>query len=298
MARIAVLGASGMLGHKVCQELSKRGHEVIGTVRLFDPNLEQLNPSFETRKGIDALEGTSLECLIREIKVEFVVNAIGIVKQLASATDKWLNTAINAFLPHRLSRVCRETGTRLIHISTDCVFDGTKGNYTESDPSDARDLYGRSKWLGEPDVKETAALTFRTSVIGRELKRPTHGLVEWFLDQNGKHVQGFARALFTGVTTIELAKTIAFVVERHPKLQGLYHLASERISKLDLLKLLKQGYGLSVEVQREDDFVCDRSLIMKAFTERTGYTVATWPEMIREMCTDTTPYDAIQSITH
>jgi len=241
---------------------------------------------------VDVLDGDSLERSVREERADFVINCIGVVKQHQLASDKFASAAINAWLPHRLAKLCSETGGRLIHVSTDCVFDGVRGRYTEADAFDATDLYGLSKWLGETDAGETAALTLRTSIIGRELKPPTHGLVEWFLAQDGRSIKGFARAIYTGLTTIELARVMALVVERHPRLSGLYQVASNPITKFDLLTLIAQMYGMSVQIERDEKFVCDRSLVMKPFTEQTGYVAPDWPAMVAEMRADRTPYAA------
>jgi len=291
MSRILVVGAAGTLGHKLCQEFPRRGHEVIGTVRRPDSALARVAPHARVIVGVDVLEGDALERAVRDARPEFVVNAVGIVKQLDAASNKHASTAVNAWLPHRLDRLCRELGARLLHISTDCVFSGRRGNYVESDPSDAEDIYGRSKWLGEPD----AALTLRTSIIGRELKRPTHGLVEWFLDQKGKAVNGFAGAIYTGFTTIEMARIMALVIEKHPRISGLFHVASAPINKFDLLHLIRKAGGIEVEIRRDEAFVCDRSLLMSRFSEATGYRAPSWESMIREMCADPTPYADIQA---
>lgn len=294
MSRILVLGAGGMLGHKLCQELPKRGHEVVGLVRRSGPGLARLLAGTTVRAGVDALEGDAVERALAGIRPHFVVNAVGIVKQLDAANDRYLSTAVNAGLPHRLARACRQLGARLIHMSTDCVYSGKKGLYTEADPSDAEDLYGKSKFLGEPDADDRTALTIRSSLIGRELRRPTHGLVEWLLAQKGKAVGGFARAIFSGFTTIEMARIVALVVEKHPDLHGIFHVASAPISKFDLLELVRREARLDVEIRRDEGFVCDRSLAMGPFAARTGYRAPSWPGMVREMCADPTPYDDIQ----
>lgn len=286
MSRILVVGAAGMLGHKLCQELPKRGHEVVGTVRRPETVLARIAPRARILPGVDVLEGDSLERAVRDVAPDAIVNAVGVVKQLDAASNKHLSTAVNAWLPHRLLRVCQDAGARLIHISTDCVFSGRKGSYTEDDPSDAEDLYGRSKWLGEPE----GAVTLRTSIIGRELRRPTHGLVEWFLAQKGKTIKGFARAIYTGFTTTEMARVMALVIEKHPGLSGLFHVASAPINKFDLLQLVRSASGVPVDIRRDESFACDRSLVMKRFTDATGYQPPSWESMVKEMCADPTPY--------
>ncbi len=296
MSRVVALGAGGMLGHKVCQQL--RGHEVIGLVRRDPAGYERFPEVFDGVTlvgGVDAAEGERLERTLRELDPDFVVNCVGLVKQLDAAADPYLAVAINALLPHRLTRLCAAIGARLIHISTDCVFDGRRGSYRETDPADATDLYGRSKALGETVAGEGAAVTLRTSFVGRELKASTHGLVEWFLAQDGGAVDGFARVIYSGLTSLELAAVIRRVIERGEALSGTYHVAGEPISKYDLLMLVREVYGLDVEVRRAEEPVSDRSLVMSAFREATGYSAPPWSELIRRMHADPTPYGAWRS---
>ena len=181
MKTTVVLGATGMLGHKVCQVLASSGHRVVGCLRGDVASALALGPVFEGVElvgGLDVLAGDDLEREIELRSPDVVVNAVGLVKQLEEAGDPYLAVAINSLLPHRLAGVCERTGARLIHISTDCVFDGRRGGYVETDLPNAQDLYGRSKALGETTPAEPAALTLRTSFIGRELTEPRHGLVE------------------------------------------------------------------------------------------------------------------------
>lgn len=286
-----------MLGHKVCQCLSE--HDVIGMVRAAPDDYREYGDLFagvELVGGVDVLESRQLEDALEAARPDFVVNCIGLVKQLDEADDPYLAVGINSFLPHRLARSCARLGARLVHISTDCVFDGKRGAYRETDPPDAEDLYGRSKALGETGPGQRSAVTLRTSFIGRELKTHTHGLLEWFLAQNGGPVNGFAGVIYNGLTSLELARVIRRIVERHPDLFGLYNVASAPISKYDLLALVRQIYGLSVEIRRADEPVSDRSLTRDAFLEATGYSAPSWSEMILDLYQDPTPYGAWQTV--
>jgi dTDP-4-dehydrorhamnose reductase len=292
LSRILLLGATGMLGHKLCLRL--QGHELFATLRKPDYMLLKFKEVYGNIKligEVDVLKESQLEETIHKIRPDFVINCVGIVKQLKEANNAFLSVAINSYLPHKLAMLCEETGARLIHISTDCVFDGTRGSYKESDLSDAQDLYGKSKYLGETTSEESAALTLRTSIIGRELKKPTHGLVEWFLAQKGLKIKGFKRAIYTGFTTIEMARIIQMVIDKHPDLCGLYHIASSSISKYELLTLVKRIYKINVQIQPDEEFVCDRSLVMQRFSETTGYAAPSWEKMIQEMHEDPTPYE-------
>ena len=177
----------------------------------------------------------------------------------------------------------------MIHISTDCVFSGKKGNYLESDESDAEDLYGRSKFLGEV-AYPPHSITLRTSIIGRELK--THlGLIEWFLSQkDGDTIHGYKRAIFTGFTTDELSRVIMNEVIPHPELTGLYHVSSDPINKFDLLQMTNQAFGKKINILLDEDFFMDRSLDSTRFRQATGYQPPSWAEMIQEMAQDSQFY--------
>lgn len=293
MTQVLVIGGSGMLGHKLCQLLPTAGLDVAATIRR-EPEFAARFPSvfgrIEVFADVDVLGFHRLEQVIDQVRPQYVVNCAGIVKQVAAAQDALLSVGVNAYLPHLLARFCAERGCRLIHISTDCVFAGTRGMYRESDLSDAEDLYGKSKFLGETRPAETSAVTLRTSIIGRELELPGHGLLEWILAQNNRKVRGFARAIFSGLTTHELARLVARIVAEGLRLTGVYHIASQAINKFDLLCLVRQAYDLQVEIERDEVTVCDRSLAMDRFHDVTGYTAPSWPEMVAETRRDTTPY--------
>ena len=229
--------------------------------------------------NVDALEFSTIEKAIAEIKPDVVLNCIGIIKQLSDSKDYLKSIEINALFPHKLLQICQKTNTRLIHISTDCVFSGKKGGYRESDPTDALDLYGKTKFLGE--VSYGAALTVRTSIIGRELNSK-HGLLEWFLDQKGGRVRGYKQAVFNGFTTKALCDIILDIIIRHKGLKGLYHVSSEPIDKFSLLSLINEIYGLKVEIEPDNEFTCDRSLNCQAFSKLTGFKPLSWRQMITE----------------
>jgi dTDP-4-dehydrorhamnose reductase len=298
MKKVLVLGAGGMLGHKLCQCLE--GHEIIGTVRKDADFYRRFPEVFDNVKligNLDALDFHRLDKTIQEVRPDFIVNCIGIVKQLGAAKDAYLSVAINSYLPHRLARFSEQIGARLILMSTDCVFDGTRGAYCESSFSDARDLYGKSKFLGETTPEESSAVTLRTSFIGRELTNPTHGLVEWFLSHKGKTVKGFAKAIYSGFTTIEMARIIAMIIEGHTDLCGVYHLASEPIDKYNLLCMIKDVFGLDTNIEKDEDFVCKRDLLMERFSEVTGYVAPSWETMIRQMYEDPTDYVSMREFS-
>lgn len=278
-----------MLGHKLYQRLSGR-YEVFGTVR-GDFSSVSASGIFEESSiipQIDATEGSSVKKALETVRPDCVINAVGLVKQVPSSSDTIQNLLLNAVFPQRLLELSEAFGYRLISISTDCVFDGKRGNYSESDVADARDVYGLTKFLGEVDGKN--ALTIRTSIIGRELNSQ-HSLLEWFISNRGKAVKGYVNAIYSGFPTIVLADIISGLIADHPLLTGLYHVASDPISKFDLLTLVNEEYGLGIDLEPDKDYVIDRSLDPTRFRQTINFTSAAWPEMIKKMAGDPTPYD-------
>lgn len=279
--RVLVLGASGMLGNAVLRLFAASpGFEVTGSVRSMN-SVASLTPRVRSRvlSGIDVENHDSLIQLMSATSPQVVINCVGLVKQLETADDPLAALPINALLPHRLARLCALAGARLVHVSTDCVFSGAKGMYREDDPADATDLYGRSKHIGEVDCPH--AVTLRTSIIGHELGS-AHGLVEWFLAQSSG-VQGFARAVFSGLPTVELARVMRDVVIPRPDLHGVHHVSASAISKYDLLTQVAGVYNKPIPIALDERLVIDRSLDSSRFRAATGYVAPEWPMLIRSM---------------
>lgn len=279
--KILILGASGMLGNAMMRVMAEAGeHDVWGTARGG-----AVKRHYSARLGERILAGVDVENadvlarVFAEVRPEVVINCIGLVKQLTEADDPLMALPINAILPHRLARLCDLIGARLVHVSTDCVFNGTKGGYRESDPSDAEDLYGKSKFLGEVAYPHT--ITLRTSIIGHELAS-AHGLVGWFLAQEGS-VKGYRRAIFSGLPTVELSRIVRDLVLPQPALSGLYHVAAAPIAKFDLLELIASAYGKKIMIEPDDLVMIDRSLNADRFREATGYVAPAWPDLIEQM---------------
>lgn len=281
--KVLVLGASGMLGSAVIRTLSEKADwEVFGTLRsagakrFFSPEIAE-----RLIVGCDVENHDSLVNVFQRIKPDVVVNCIGLIKQVADAEDPLLALPINSLLPHRLAALCALSKARLVHISTDCVFNGSRGGYTEDDQSDATDLYGKSKYIGEVYAPHT--VTLRTSIIGHELQS-AHGLVEWFLLQK-KQCSGYNRAIFSGLPTVALAQLIRDIVIPKSDLCGLYHVAAKPISKFDLLSLVSEVYGKSIAIVPDDHLVIDRSLNADKLRRDTGFVAPDWPDLIRLMHT-------------
>ena len=259
-----------MLGHAVMITLfdSNSKIKVYGTARSsYVRTVLTEIPADQFIIGFDAEKTDNLIDIFARIQPDVVVNCIGVVKQLEVAKNPLTVLPLNTMLPHRLERLCANAGARLIHISTDCVFSGTRGRYLESDASDTTDLYGKTKYLGE--VTGANSVTLRTSIIGHELNT-SHSLIEWFLRQQGD-ISGYTKAIFSGLPTIELARVIRDFVLPNPSLSGLYHVASAPISKYDLLNLVAQYYGKSIKNTPDNSVVIDRSLDGQLFAQETGY---------------------------
>jgi dTDP-4-dehydrorhamnose reductase len=287
--RILVFGGNGMLGHKLVQRLGER-FEVWSTVREPFAKVEPYG-LFDVGRTVDNVEVKNIDEVRRAIESsqpDVVINAIGVIKQAAGESDATHLFAVNSVFPKHLAALSGQYGFRLISISTDCVFSGDRGNYAESDFTDARDLYGVSKFLGE--VTEGNCLTLRTSIIGRELGTK-HSIVEWFLSNRGGQVKGFTNAIYTGFPTIVFADILAEIIENHADLRGLFHVSSDPISKFDLLGLLNSHFGAQVAIEPSNDYAIDRSLDSTLFRETVGSEPASWDTMIAAMAADPTPYD-------
>jgi len=290
--KVLILGATGMLGHKLMQVLSKN-YSVTGTVRS-DTSALKNHPIFKGKNiagRVHADNFQSIRIVIDKETPDIVINCIGIVKQVPAANVPLTSIAINALFPHQLAKICRQKNIRLIHMSTDCVFSGHRGRYTEDDVSDAEDLYGRTKFLGELDYPD--CLTIRTSIIGRELET-SHGLIEWFLSEEGKTILGFKKAIFSGLTTVALSEIIKNIISDYPALQGVRQIASEPISKFDLLTILKKAYGIPITIESDETIIIDRSLIADKFKTETKIKVPSWEYMIDQMYRDPTPYTQLR----
>lgn len=279
---VLIMGCTGAVGHVLLAQLSLRDDlDVYGTVRVSEDLSKWFAPQVvkNIRGGVDAHDIDSVISVVNEIQPDVVINCIGIIKQVITKDDAFLAIMINALLPHRIATICKNVGARLIHLSTDCVFSGKDGNYNESMPADAVDLYGRSKCLGE--VEYSNCVTLRKSVIGHELKGG-HGLLEWFLAQEG-WVKGFTNAIYSGVTAHELARVIGDYVLSNEKIEGIYHVSSSPISKYALLELIAKRYRKNIEIERYEGIRLNRSLDSTKFRNDTGYLPPSWEKMVDDM---------------
>lgn len=293
--KILILGGSGMLGHRLWMNLRKE-HDVWVTVRgEYNPfPCVPEFPSEHIRYRVDGLMFEEITRALASIQPDIVINCIGLIKQMGHiARDPLFSISLNSLLPHRISLICRAANARMIHISTDCVFSGKKGQYTEDDQSDAEDLYGRTKFLGE--VCYPHCVTLRTSIIGMELKNRL-GLIEWFLAQQGT-IKGYRKAIFTGFTTDELSRVISNYVIPNEDLHGIYQVSSDPIAKYDLLNIAKESFKKDIDIQPDDDFFCDRSLDSTRFRKLVGYQPPSWNEMMDEMASTLPFYYSLRGST-
>jgi dTDP-4-dehydrorhamnose reductase len=280
--KILVLGATGMLGSALFKQLlTDSRYQVYGTVRRTSDKSQFLKEHQDFLiSNIDVLDQDTVISVMESVRPNVVINCIGLIKQLAHAENPLLALPINAMLPHRLAKLCSLSCARLIHISTDCVFSGSAGMYTEEDASDVIDLYGKSKYLGEiSDLSHV--VTLRTSLIGHG-SSSNSSLIDWFLAQEGS-VKGYRKAVFSGVPTVELARVLKDYVLPAPELHGLYHVSAEPIDKCALLTLVAKEYRKDIEIVPDEEVRINRSLDSSRFRQLTGYEPKAWPELVKMM---------------
>jgi dTDP-4-dehydrorhamnose reductase len=287
--RILICGASGMIGHKLWQVLSDRCLDVLGTLHgKKDSFARYALFNDRTIEHFEAADLGGVYKTLAAIQPNVIVNCIGITKRKAEASDLEKTFLINARFPHHLARWAADNHARVIHFSTDCVFDGASGNYGERSVATATDLYGQTKYFGEIDYEH--CLTIRTSMIGRELTGHSE-LLEWFLGQRGKHIKGFTNALYSGLTTLAMAGVLYRIIHDYPQLSGKYQIAGPVITKYDLLCELRDAYKLDVQIAPDDTFHCDRTLRSQRFSEATGIMIPSWKEMILALVNDGRTYE-------
>lgn len=282
--KVLVIGATGMLGYSLFKNLSgEKNLDVYGTVRsikgkeAFFKGCEQ-----QLFKGIDVVDLTTVESVFRELKPAVVINCIGLIKQHSISKQHTDAITINSLLPHQLAQLCDHHSCKLIHFSTDCIFDGKRGAYTEDDTPDARDLYGRSKCLGE--VEYSPHLTLRTSIIGHELDSSV-SLVDWFLSQKGS-TKGFSKAIFSGLPTCTISRLLIDKILPNECLFGLYQLSVEPIDKFTLLKLISDIYNKKIDIIESKELKIDRSLNSKRLRDALNLETPSWEELVSEMYQD------------
>ena len=289
---ILVIGASGMLGHMLVRVLSPH-HRVIGTTSSKYDSKSPLARILSEKSWIDQIDVRNIstaELAISTTKPDVVINCVGVIKQKMESSNIMDAILINSLVPHQLANLCEAAGSRFIHFSTDCVFEGSPGIKRASDTPNATDLYGTTKRLGE--VNYALALTLRTGFVGRQLAG-AEGLFEWVRSQKGSAISGYKNAIYSGLTTMALSQVVQQVIELHPSLSGLHQVASQKINKFDLITKLNEHLHLNLAIAQNTDFMCDRSMDGTEFTNLTNIHIPSWDEMLTEFATDQDFYNFI-----
>ena len=281
--KLLIFGANGMLGHVLWEEAVDDGVDIFGTMRRIPEGHENRFQMDRIFLGIDIEREGTVEGILNRVRPDVAVNCIGIVKQSPMIHDSIRSIRVNSLFPHVLAQNCAKVGSRLIHISTDCVFSGNRGYYKESDQPDPTDFYGLSKLMGEPTGKNVVVL--RTSMIGPELGT-SRGLLEWFLAQQGKTVHGFVNAMFNGFYTRSLARLILHIADNCTSIRGVRHLSTEVINKYELLRKIRDKCHLSIEIVSDGTVRVDRSLNSNQIRGECTLIIPSWEEMIDQLACD------------
>ena len=286
---VLVLGATGLIGNRLVRTLST-DLEVFGTTRqtsFINPKFSSLLKESNWLFNVSPKQLFELEGKIQKIKPNTIVNCLGVTKSKDGVVNLQESILVNSLFPHQLSAMCSESNIRLIHLSTDCVFSGAKGNYNEADIADPVDIYGKTKNLGE--LINEYDLTIRTSFVGREISKFAN-LFEWAIKNRNTRIRCYARAIYSGLTTLALSKIIKIIILEQPDLSGLWHISSEPISKFELLSRLNWELSLNLEIELDETFICDRSLNSELFRKRTQIEIPNWSEMLTDFRKDQSWY--------
>ena len=281
--KILILGSNGLVGNTITKYFFEReDYQTIATLRDYS-KLKLFNKKYHQKFLVieNILDYAETEKIIKSINPDILINCLGITNKeiLINPIQAEKFITINSLFPHWLQRICSDLGARLIHFSTDCIFSGNKGSYSEQDIPDPPDIYGRSKLLGELNYENT--LTIRKSVIGHELASKK-GLLEWFLNQTN-FVQGYKNVIFSGITVLELARLIDTYIIPRSNLKGILNISGESISKFDLLKILANVYDKSIEIIPNESMKINRTLNGSQFNKLTGYRISSWSSLINSM---------------
>lgn len=284
-----ILGADGMIGHKMAQSLSH-----------FDPYLNSRSHSNylqehfpnSTLFNFDFLN-QNIEDLLEKTLPDYIINAVGITTRRGSTDNKETNL-LNSQLPKKIDFWCEENQKKQIHFSTDCVFSGDKGNYNDLDLPDAKDDYGKSK--GDGEINSNSTLTIRSSVIGREIYNKTE-LLEWVISNKNKKIKGFDNAVYSGVTSLWMSKTVNEIIKNYPDLYGIYNISTPPISKYDLIAKINIYFKLNIELERDSSYYSNKSLNSDRFFTETNFTKPNWDEMLNDLYLDSEKNKNLYNLT-
>lgn len=278
--KILILGANGMFASELIKALKDSPINIYGTTRALASSLSNEQKNFSLIRNVNFNNLDSVLHCIEEINPDFVLNLVGITKYKEKISSYADFIEVNSLAPHKIAQFCDLRSSKFIQLSTDCVFSGLKGNYLDMDSPDPVDLYGKTKALGEINTNDSS-LTIRTSFIGHN-ENSKDGLLEWFLSQSNS-CKGFNRAVYSGLTTIELASIFKNYIFKLDNLSGIYNISAASITKYDLLKLISKVYKKDIEIVQSDEWVIDRSLNSDSFQSISGYNPPTWEEMVTKM---------------
>ena len=267
--KILVLGSTGMLGHVLIEKLCRSNK-----YQIFNISRKKLD---DQTILVDVTNYKILKETIYDLSPNYIINCVGILVE-----DSKLNPAqaikINSLLPHQLKEIADNLNASLIHISTDCVFDGSVGNYSEDSKTSATDIYGKTKILGE--INGPNHTNIRTSIIGPELFNNSRGLLSWILEnQDSNYIEGYSKSIWSGITTIELSKAIIYCIEN--SIFGLLHISNKPISKYELISLIVDKFNLNIKVKKVDGNISDKSLITRR--NDFNYNIPSYKQMISDM---------------
>lgn len=284
--RILILGADGMIGHKIAQSLEDFELILASRKSISSKSIGIINGKMVLHNLIT----DSLDLLLDNTTPDIIINCAGITTR-RGVEDNIVNTELlNSDLPHKLDSWANLNSKKLIHFSTDCVFSGNRGNYLDNDFADAEDIYGKSKALGEVDSPNT--LTIRCSMIGRELYNFTE-LFEWLKKNKNKKIEGYSKVFYSGITTVRMGKILNQILKKNLNLSGIYNISSTPISKFDLLVKLSNAFNLNVDIKQNKNNKSNKVLISEKFTEITGIYPPNWDDLISEFKEDCNKYKGL-----
>jgi dTDP-4-dehydrorhamnose reductase len=280
--KILILGGDGMIGHKMAQVLSSQNHETVISIReKKDLTLKSISSKSKVFFN-DFLKDNILDFLVK-VNPDVIINAIGVTIRRGVNENISDTIYLNSFFPHQLSNWALAFKKRLIHFSTDCVFSGSEGSYLEDATPNALDYYGKTKGLGE--VFSSNALTLRSSMIGPELFNKTE-LFEWIINNKEKEINGFSRVMYSGVTTVYMARLVTNLIENHKDLAGIYNIASNPISKFELLHLINNNFDLELVINKNQSIISNKTLDPSKIDNELGIKSPSWDELIIELKKD------------
>jgi len=284
--KIVILGAAGLIGHKLYQIMQAAGHDTYGLLhgkKSAFPKIDFLQTDLII-ESVEVMDFDKLHGILHVIQPDVVLNCIGITKRKEEVNDPVQALGVNALFPHRLANLAKDMNFRVIHFSTDCVFNGEAGNYNEESNTTGEDAYGKTKALGE--IRYPHTLTIRSSFIGRELAGKTE-LLEWLISENGNTIKGFTEAWYSGVSTIFMAKTVLDIVENYPNISDLHQLSTpEPISKYNLLCLARNAFKLDIEIIPDSSFEIKPTLDGTRLKNAINLSIPTWQDMMNELAAD------------